>query len=191
MVWLRSLTIMLALGSATWAYTQATGTQPAVKDKSDNLQLRLEPKDIQMGVPKAFTFVLVNISDHDVRVPMPVVDCGYIDSTGSLQLQLKFIPLGLVHTKGGTGCGGSIGSSFDILLAVQGWKLLHAGKSLSIEASKSRLLYEEQNAGTYEFWAAYKPPTISEADQATLRQAGIDFPHDVLTSAHITFVKTH
>lgn len=181
--------IALALGSTTWAFAQATGTQPAVKDKSDNLQLRLEPKDIQGGVPKAFTSLLVNISDHDVRVPQPVVDCGYDAQIGSLKLQLKFTPLGRVHTKGVTGCGGSIGGSFDILLEVQGWKLLHTGESLSIEASKQFLLYEEQNAGTYEFWAAYYPPSISEADQATLRQAGIDFPHDALSTAHVVFVK--
>ena len=107
MVWLRSLAIALALGSATWAYAQATGTQPAVKDKSDNLELRLEPKDIQKGMPQGFTFALVNISDHDVLIPAtPVVNC-HSQYSGSIWLVHTFTPL----TPGPLGSGGGCAAS--------------------------------------------------------------------------------
>jgi hypothetical protein len=185
MGWLRSLAITLALGSATWVYAQATGTQPVVSDKSYNLQLRLEPKDIQRGVPKAFTFVLVNISDHDVRVPMPTVNCRDTYN-GSLQLLTKFTPLtpqpsGLVKI-----CISDSIKRPPVLDWVKQLRVLHAGEALSESAIKN---FDDKDIGTYEFWADYFPPQISTEDQAVLRKAGIDFPHDALTSAHITFVK--
>jgi len=189
MVWRGSLAITLALGSATWASTQLFNARPAVKDKSDNLQLRLEPIDIQMGVPQAFTFVLVNISDHDVRIPSaPSLDCGD-NYNGSLWLILKFTSL--VHGPSGIsrGCSSSGGHWPLLMDRVKGWKVLHSGESLAIEATKDQLQFEDKEAGTYEFWVVYQPPPLSVEEQAQLHQAGIDFPHDELTSTHIAFVK--
>jgi len=188
MVWLRSLTITLALGSATWAYAQATGTQPAVKDKSDNLELSLEPKDIQGGVPQTFTFVLVNTSDHDVRIPAtPVVNC-HSQYSGSIWLVHTFTPLTPGSPGPGGGCAASKYNWPPLMDRVKEWKVLRAGESLRIAGAKN---FDDKEAGTYKFWAEYEPPYISSDDQATLRQAGIDFPHDELATAHITYVKKH
>jgi len=52
-----------------------------------NLELRLVAGELRNGVPKAFTFELVNVSDHDVCVPQPVVDC-YSDFYGYIWLRL-------------------------------------------------------------------------------------------------------
>src|SRR2546430_11827924 len=35
------------------------------------LQLRLVPGKLQNGLPEEFTFVFVNISDHELRMPRP------------------------------------------------------------------------------------------------------------------------
>jgi hypothetical protein len=190
MVWLRSLAITLALGSATCAFAQSTGYQPVDKNKPANLLLFLQAKNMQMDMPQAFAFVLVNISDHDMLIPpKPNVDCSDL-SRGSLWLRLKFTPL--THELPGLGrsCvadyGIGPGGPTPILEQAKEWKVLHAGESLTLDGYK---YYEDKDAGTYEFWAEYQPPYIATEDQAVLQKAGIDFPHGELASAHITFVK--
>jgi hypothetical protein len=143
-----------------------------------------------VGVPQAFTFMLINISDHDVRIPSdPVVDCGSGLYTGSLWLALKFTPLVPGPHGNGTRCIADLGDRPTIMERIKSWKVVGPGESLSIEENKDRLPYKEKEAGTYEFWAVYTPAPLSNEEQAQLRQSGIDFPHDKLSSAHITFVK--
>jgi hypothetical protein len=189
---LRSFAITLALGSATWASAQSTGYQPVDKNKPANLLLFLQAKEVRMDMPQVFGFVLVNISDHVVLIPPnPNVECTDL-SRGSLWLRLNFTPFTHEVPRLGSGCVADYGigliRSPSVLDRVKAWKVLHPGESLSFDIPKN---FEEQRAGTYQFWVEYQPPHISTDDQATLRQAGIDFPHDALTSAHITFVKKH
>ena len=199
MVWLRSsaalrsvvvrraLAIAMALGLAVSAHGQMPPALAAVHPaKSDNLELRLVPGEMQAGVPQAFTFVLVNISDHDVRVPStPSFDC-FDNYDGTLWLRLKFTPLipgPLGHI---FGCGGTRVNWPPVMDRVKKWKVLHAGESFSISANKD---FDDKQAGTYEFWVNYRPPALLDGDEATLRKAGIDYPHEELSSAHVVFVK--
>ena len=46
------------------------------KGAAPNLKMRLEPQDVGGGLPGAFIFELINVSDHNVRVPAPTIDCA-------------------------------------------------------------------------------------------------------------------
>ena len=74
-----------------------------------------------------------------------------------------------------------------ILERVQEWTLLPPGEEIKKTVSLTAMHYETRKAGTYEFWAEYAPPAVRPADQQTLRERGIDFPLDTLTTSHLTF----
>lgn len=153
-----------------------------------NMALRLVPEDVQQGVPQAFTFQLVNTSGHDLRVPMPAIQCD--DSYfGDLRLQLNFVPLKPGKNESGNGCSLGHGGMQDILEHANQWKLLHAGESLSLKAGKKKLFYATKLPGSYEFWAEYTPIELSASEQQQLREAGIDYPHEKLASDRTTFQK--
>lgn len=163
----------------------ALGSTPAATAK---LELRLQPDKVRHGVPQGFTFLLVNISDHDVRVPMPATQCDdyYF---GDIQLQLTFVPLKANFSKPGNGCSKGYGGGQTILDRAKSWKLLHPGESITVHAGRKQLLYQSNRAGSYEFWATYTPANLSAADQMTLTDGGIDYPQQKLISAHLTFQK--
>ena len=155
---------------------------------TDHLELRLQPESIENGVPRAFTFSVMNTSDHDVRVPTPAIQCE--DSfDGSLWLRLDFAPLNPEPDGAGRGCAGDTMNWPAILERVGKWALLHAGQTVSWKVPRERLYYEDKEPGIYEFWAEYVPPSIDPADREELRKAGIDVPHGKLTTSHIAFRK--
>jgi hypothetical protein len=152
------------------------------------LTLRLQPRDLVDGVPLAFHFELINTADHDVYVPVPTIQCE--DSfDGSISLSVNFRPLWPGPPPEGHGCAGDRMDWPPILRRIADWKVLHPGDSLSLEAGHARLFYDPKQPGTYEFRATYRPPSINAADQAILRQAGIDFPTGLLTTSRFTFEK--
>src|ERR1700679_3448998 len=69
-----------------------------------NLKLRLVPRERVNGVPDGFTFKLVNISNHNLRVPQPIVDCAG-DYTGYIWLGIVFTPPHAPGSELGYGCG--------------------------------------------------------------------------------------
>ena len=152
-----------------------------------NLELRLQPEAIYDGVPGAFTFWLINRSDHDVRVPMPSVECGN-GYNGAVWLRVRFKPMvpgpaAVMH--------GCILDSFrqDVLDRASKWKVLHSQGAMQLHAKTGELYLNEEAAGTYELWADYQAPAVSEQEAQTLRRAGIDFPHGDLSSPHFIFKK--
>jgi hypothetical protein len=162
-----------------WA-AQAPSSKP-----TSNLEFRLQAEDLQYGLPQTFTFLLVNVSDHDVRVPViPIVDCKS-PLYGGIELRLKS-PVGQGISRG---CPVDPLRGQSIQDRVKVWKLLHPGESMSWRAGKERALYNDETTGAYEFWGHYDPPEISPSDQAWLGLAGIDYPDNALDSAHIKFVK--
>jgi hypothetical protein len=159
----------------------------AVGLTADSLELQLRPDSIVDGVPQGFTFSLLNTSGHDVRVPTPAIECE--DSfNGAISIQLNFEPFrDGDELDGPGGCAHDNFATPPILDRAKAWTLLHAGQKLSWSATRERLQYDTRQAGIYEFWAEYSPPSIEPADREKLRTAGIDFPQVKLTSAHIAF----
>src|ERR1700749_2864272 len=83
-VWL--LGLVFVISSLNFGAAQA----PSAKS-TGNLELRLQPEDLVHGLPQTFTFLLVNVSDHDVRVPVaPIVDCRS-ELYGEIELRWRFI----------------------------------------------------------------------------------------------------
>lgn len=67
---------------------------PQTKDLNGTagLELRMRAEKLQNGLPQAFTFDLVNRSEHDLRVAAPSVECGD-NYDGSIWLRWQFVPL--------------------------------------------------------------------------------------------------
>ncbi|MDE3199365.1 MAG: hypothetical protein KGN79_00470 [Acidobacteriota bacterium] len=153
-----------------------------------NLELRLTPGKLLHGVPVKFTFELVNITDHDVYVPKPKVDCiSSID--GYIWLELDFTPAKFTGSGSGFGCTEDQVGLPAILDRAKDWHLLHPGETVMQILGQHELHYDDKGAGTYEFWAEYHPPTINSQDQKTLREAGIDFPRYDLKTRRFVYKK--
>ena len=65
--------------------------------------------------------------------------------------------------------------------------MLHPGETLTVKAESVYFGYDDNQNGTYEFWATYQPPYISPADQKILHESGIDFAEANLITAHVSF----
>jgi len=159
--------------------------QTAVSATPGKLELRLLPQSVVMKIPQTFTILMVNGTDHDVRMPTPSLECGD-GPHGTVRLRLNFKP----YTPGVPSLGGGCVNDFShspMSDAIKGWKVLRPGESLTLATINDRVLAQE--AGSYDYWAHYDPPGMPEADREWLRKAGIDYPKEDLDSAHVKFVK--
>ena len=183
-MWMLALTVA-ALTSPLLMFPQQGKSQ-----KIPNLELRLQPGKLVNGVPESFTFVFVNISNHDVRMPQPSLCADGV--FGWLYLGLELKPT--TTEVGGFGCGGGIGGSGHVIAMrdqAKNWKILKPGESLKVSFPGIKLFSTkpQQVPGTYDFWATYTPPIIPAYDQQILTEEGIDFPRSHLVSPHLTFVR--
>ncbi len=171
-----------------WARLQALLLALSALCCADSFELQLSPDSIVEGVPQGFTFSLLNTSDHDVRVPVPAIECE--DSfNGALWLRLDFTAFGGAEINADRGCASDTMANPPILERAKTWTLLHPGQKLSWSATSKRLDYNTRVPGIYEFWAEYSPPSIDAADREKLRTAGTDYPQVKLASGHIAFRK--
>src|SRR4051794_10000797 len=95
LIWLAAL--------PTWA--QHVGPDSAQSSTTGStLELRLVPGKLQNGLPKEFTFVFVNNSAHEVRMPRPSQCSG---GNGTVLLRSQFRPANPLRVPrgGGGGCG--------------------------------------------------------------------------------------
>jgi hypothetical protein len=152
------------------------------------LELRLQPDAPEKGVPQSFTVVLLNKSDHDIKLPIPAVDCEGA-FTGVMGVSFRFTPLKPSGAGIGHGCANDTFVWPPILERAKKWKVLRPGDSLSIRETANQMFCECKAPGKYEFWAGYLPPSLTPEDKVTLRQASIDFPHHSLESVHMTYEK--
>ena len=167
----------LALSLPLWGFAQTPVTNPTV------LELRLQPESVQKHIPQAFTVLIVNKSDHEVRLPMPSLACGDVPH-GTVRLHVKFKPF-----KGGgsaldSGCIKDFGYQ-TILDRLKQWKVLGPGESLVL-MSNGILAHD---SGVYEYWASYIPPGMPKADEEVLQNVRVDFPKSELESTHVSFVR--
>lgn len=76
----------LALSLPLWGFAQTPLTiEPTI------LELRLQPESVRKHIPQAFTVLIVNKSHHEVRLPMPSLECGDVPH-GTVRLHVKFKP---------------------------------------------------------------------------------------------------
>jgi hypothetical protein len=160
----------------------------AAQQQSQHLELQFRSEALQDGLPPGFTILLVNKSDHDIRVPKPIVDCAAIDG-GVIGMSFRFTPKRPWKPRNGYGCAADQFNPPPILERVHGWQVLRPGESLRVTDSPAQMHCECKAPGKYEFWAGYDPPHLPAEDEAKLDEADIDFPRSALESAHITYVK--
>jgi hypothetical protein len=157
--------------------------QTPIKVQPGNLELRLQPESVRSNIPQAFTVLIVNRSDHDMRIPMPSLECGDV-AHGTVGLRLHVKPLHSGPIEPTQGCFKDFGYQ-PILDRVKEWKVLRPEESVSLGTINDRVIAP----GAYEYWAYYYPPGMPKADEDLLQKAGIDFPRNELESAHVKFVK--
>lgn len=150
------------------------------------VELRFRPGQLDRGLPKSFTFVFMNRSGHQLRMPRPT-QCS--DGNGTVTLRSKFKPLNTrgVPSGGGGGCGSGVTGKIQILKWAKSWPSLDPGASLSVSYSKQELFNFQEDAGDYEFWGEYVPPRLTTEEISVLERAGIDFPRVPLASKHLRF----
>src|ERR1039458_972296 len=66
--------------------------QTSAPPKTGNLEFRLQGENAVAGIPRNFTFQLVNNTDHDVHLPEPTIACTD-PYKGEIELQVAFTPL--------------------------------------------------------------------------------------------------
>lgn len=128
-----SLVILLAANNAP------TAGEP----RRSNLELRLQPEATRDPIPHVFRFEIVNISDHEVHVPSPAIQCE--DSfDGALYLKWRFTPLasGAPASDGGGCAGDRFGEWPPILERMQTWKVLQPGESFTVAADRAHPYYK-------------------------------------------------
>jgi hypothetical protein len=165
-------------------------SQPSTQQTKGDLELRTHEEDQHSGFPEAFSFLLVNTSTHDVLLPAPSIECEDPTGDGSLRLHVEFTPLDPHQARSGSGCSNERMDHRPIFDRIKSWKTLHPGESLSLTASRERLLYRNDGPGKYEFWAYYFPPAMEPDERQALLAKGIKFPQEIAISNHVILVKS-
>jgi hypothetical protein len=184
----KSIHIILVLSAAAGqliAQQRYIPQVPRVSGAKPSLELRITAGEMENGLPKRFTFVFVNISDHALRMPSPP-QCG--SSAGTVSLRSHFTPLSAqgVHSGGAGGCGSDSGwGRRGIVEWARSWPSLKLGESLAVSYSRRDLFNFQEDAGTYEFWGEYSPPRLTVDEVSDLVTAGFDFPRTILRSPHL------
>jgi hypothetical protein len=194
----------------------AASAQGLDGQRAGSIEFRLRADRVEQGTQPTFHLFLVNQTDHDLYIPLPTPNCSD-DYDGSFELVRDFKPLGgrAKPTGPGGGCALDKFGWPPIMDRIRDeeWKILHSGDALTLDAERSdpgdrrRTLWEivpswaspkqpgmvaferDSKPGTYEVWADYSPPSLDISARKTLQEWGIDYPHDRLTSNHLSFVK--
>lgn len=173
---MRRIAIILSLLNANAALPGAqhsVAAQLAITSATNsNLEFRILPRDLDRGLPKSFTFVFINKSDHRFRMPRPSHCSG---GNGTVLLRSDFKPLNpqsLASGKGG-GCGGGLGGEIQVLEWVKSWQALEPGESLRVTYSRQDLFNMQEDAGDYEFWGEYVPPKTDGRGRSSPGKGGV------------------
>lgn len=166
--------------------------QTPTEQNTPNLELRISLDEVVESLPQVFTFLLVNISDHDLRVHPPPIQCSAPDGFITISIRTPKPPTI------GVGCAGDRANAPPILEIVATWTLLRPTEAITIRVDPKSSPYRELFAhydftepGDYQISATYIPPYIKPADREILRNAGIDVPRVMLKSPVLAFVKTN
>ena len=153
------------------------------------LELRLSLQGTDKPFPASFSVLLINTSTAPVKLPTPTLSC-FDSYHGSVQLQLKFLPLDQ-HSyppRFGRGCGGGLYDASRGAERINVWKTLQPGESIKLSGA-SHELFHDQGPGTYDFRAAYEPAELNPSERLILDQSHNNLPDHEFTSNHEAFVE--
>ena len=157
--------------------------QVSASDETSALALRIEPKPGPSEIFRNFTILIVNNSNHDVRLPMPNPECADVPY-GTVKFHVNLKPPLAGIRKLESSCFSDYGYT-PILDRIKAWRVLRPGQSLVLKNAS----VPTQNDGKYEVWASYSPPGVPTQDEVILVKAGVDFPRCSLESSHLSFVR--
>lgn len=183
-IWVAS-TLVLVLGIAGVVRAQTIAKGPV---NPAELELTMEVATTnEDGSPQALRFTLMNKGNIAVVLPIPAIDC--ITGNGRIYLHSKIIA-GKPEGGGvGHGCssGGGHGERTIIETIKKRWFQLQPGEFLVFTGDGRAMLDKSDGLMTYEYWAEYEPPHLSEADRDSASQAGYIVPTNDVVSSRLTF----
>ncbi len=154
-------------------------------DSGGGLKLTLEPIRLHGTLPVRFTVVLTNISNHDLHLPQPHLECGDV-ATGSIFLYARFLPGSSAPLKPHTGC---IVDEFHVPIPqrLRSWNVLPAGQSLRFDMDLTNAEPNAPAPGTYTIWAGYDPPAVSPDELKLVEQNGLAVPTSRLATVPLEY----
>lgn len=150
------------------------------------LDLTMEVATTDHGLPAALRFTLTNIGNVAVEIPVPAIDC--LSSNGSIRIKTVIHFDGPAGSAGGHGCGGGMdyqGSLLDIIR--KQWFHLRPGEYLSFTGDARTMIDRADKPATYEYWAVYDPPELSQGERAIVAQSGLIIPSAAVESNTLEF----
>ena len=141
--------------------------------KPSDIELRITPGELVKGVPRTISFVFLNITDHEERIP-PVSPC-IGQYSGTIKLRLDFSAVTPQTTGKGAGCGAGGSHPPGILEQAKSWRRLKPNESFTVSYERAELFVFEEAPGAYELWGEYQPPQLTTEEIAVLEHAGIAF----------------
>jgi len=176
-----------------WFHTVASAQSQAKEEmRTAGLELRIEVATTnEDGSPQALRFTLTNVGNRAIELPMPAIDCT--TRFGSIIVRSKVIATKKDEfvSMRGHGCGsGSEGGNVSLLEEIRSsWFHLEPGEYLVFTGDGRRMLDKADGSYTYEYWAEYTPPQLSEQDQMEAKRARIVIPLDSVASTHLTYTE--
>ncbi len=139
------------------------------------------------GSPQALRFTLTNAGNRDLEVPLPGVDCEM--NRGSIHVGSKIIAGNPKGIGGGHGCGvGDSARSAGFIEEIKtSWYHLQPGEYLVFIGDARRMIDKTEGTLTYEYWAEYEPPRLTNAELRAAEAEGYLVPSAKAVSAHMTF----
>lgn len=176
--------LMVALGIGRIDAQTAGEKAPSLTHLALRMEVATTNDD---GSPQALRFTLTNEGSFAVVLPMPAMDC--ITGNGRVHLQSKIIAGKPVGSGSGHGCGssGGHGEASIVERIKKEWLQLEPGEFLAFTGDGRSMLDKSNGLITYEYWAEYEPPKLSETDRNRAQEAGYETPIESVTSAHLTF----
>ncbi|MGA8743019.1 MAG: hypothetical protein WB561_17665 [Terracidiphilus sp.] len=139
------------------------------------------------GSPQALRFTLTNAGNVGVDLPMPAIDCD--TSRGSIHVYSKIVAgmpggFGSGHGCGGSEAKGSMGLIEEIK---RSWYHLEPGEYLAFTGDGRRMIDKTGGLLTYEYWAEYEAPRVTDVARSQAAGAGRVIPAGKVSSPHLTF----
>ena len=184
----RALAVVMFCAASGMLTAQSTGAEkPAKQPNPVQLELTMDvATTTDDGLPVALRFTLTNIGNVAVDLSMPAIDC--FGSNGSIHVRSVARLDGPGTPAGGHGCvgGGFDGPSFAERVK-SSWFHLRPGEFLTFIGDRRTMVDLAGGPATYDYWAEYEPPSLTEKERAELADEGRYAPSEKVSSGHLGF----
>jgi hypothetical protein len=166
---------LLFFSSSTITALAQTQSKKAVSPAILELRMEVATKNDDRS-PQAIRFTLKNRGNRAIDSPLPPMDCGRED--GRIYLSSKIVAGEPGSSGFGHGCGGSGGPGVRTIVERirNSWLHLKPGEFLVFTGEGRSMLNKANGLLTYEIWAEYEPPRLTEGEKKQAEAAGYLIP---------------